>query len=203
MTGDLQWGTNGLLSTDQGASIELGGTGTPYIDLKNNNVDYDTRIQLTGDDSLRIVGGELYQGTGGNWKVPGCRVYDTDSYTGVNIDVRMCNKVSLAGPCKFTLLDSYDNHWAEGTYWGSGTSGWQSFFLDTENWDAPQAGFNTRWGNNGDTTSTIVAEVWDCELYDDYGSDTSVDYLRLKVEDGTGANHCYLVICSTTGNFPL
>ncbi|BAI81874.1 hypothetical protein DEFDS_P254 (plasmid) [Deferribacter desulfuricans SSM1] len=64
VTGNIKWGTDpnskGLLSTDQGASLELGGTGTPYIDFANDGTtDYDVRIQLTGDDELSINGGQL------------------------------------------------------------------------------------------------------------------------------------------------
>jgi hypothetical protein len=61
----IKWGANttsskGLLSTDQGSSIELGGSGVPYIDFANNTSDdYDVRVQLTGDDEISIDGGQL------------------------------------------------------------------------------------------------------------------------------------------------
>lgn len=72
--GALRWGwhesssagrkSRGILSKDQGASIELGGTtgnpitvATPYIDFHNDNdaaVDYDARIMLRSDDGITI-----------------------------------------------------------------------------------------------------------------------------------------------------
>lgn len=54
--GTLAWGDyRGLLSPDQGASIELGGSGTPYIDFSNDAaIDYDARIILPNNDTLRI-----------------------------------------------------------------------------------------------------------------------------------------------------
>jgi hypothetical protein len=63
--GAIKWGTSrGFLTTDQGASIELGGSGTPYIDFINDGAtDYDVRISLPGDDALAIEGGNLGIGT--------------------------------------------------------------------------------------------------------------------------------------------
>ncbi len=62
--GDISWGSRGTLSRDQGASIELGGTGKPYIDFSNDDTsDYDMRIQLTGNDALSIQGGRVGIGT--------------------------------------------------------------------------------------------------------------------------------------------
>ena len=54
--GNLAWGdSKGLLSPDQGASIELGGTGSPYIDFSNDAAtDYDARIILPDNNTLRI-----------------------------------------------------------------------------------------------------------------------------------------------------
>lgn len=59
---ELTWGnfpnTRGTLSPDQGSSIELGGSGTPYIDFSNDmTVDYDVRLRLTGNDTLALEGG--------------------------------------------------------------------------------------------------------------------------------------------------
>jgi hypothetical protein len=63
ITGTGQWGgatSKGSLSIDQGSSIELGGTGSPYIDIANaTGDDFDARIQLTGDDYLSISGANL------------------------------------------------------------------------------------------------------------------------------------------------
>lgn len=57
---DGEWGISGELTDDHGASIELGGTGTPYIDFSNDATsDYDMRIILTGDDGLNIAGGNF------------------------------------------------------------------------------------------------------------------------------------------------
>jgi hypothetical protein len=60
-TSSIKWGTNrGLLGLDQGASLELGGTGTPYIDFINDAVsDYDVRLSLPNDDALAVEGGSL------------------------------------------------------------------------------------------------------------------------------------------------
>jgi len=65
VVGDIKWGTKrGILSVDQGASIELGGTGKPYIDFSNDaTTDYDMRIQLIGDNELSIQGGNVGIGT--------------------------------------------------------------------------------------------------------------------------------------------
>ena len=64
----LGWGnypnTRGTLSSDQGSSIELGGSGMPYIDFSNDmTTDFDMRIKLTGDDALNIEGGSVGIGT--------------------------------------------------------------------------------------------------------------------------------------------
>ena len=57
-SGDVFWGSSGLayLRNNQGGSIELGGSGTPYIDFKNNNVDFDARIMLRNNDLLHFQG---------------------------------------------------------------------------------------------------------------------------------------------------
>ncbi len=59
--GNVKWGTRrGLLKTDQGASLELGGTGSPYVDFSNDSSsDYDARIVLVGNNHLRIDGARL------------------------------------------------------------------------------------------------------------------------------------------------
>lgn len=58
---ELTWGnfpnTRGYLKADQGSSIELGGSGTPYIDFSNDMVsDYDARLTLLGDNELAFQG---------------------------------------------------------------------------------------------------------------------------------------------------
>lgn len=52
------WGTSkGRLSTDQGASMELGGAGTPYIDFSQSVVqDFSARIILSQAGRIQIVG---------------------------------------------------------------------------------------------------------------------------------------------------
>lgn len=56
--GQFQWGTSkAVLSSDQGGSIELGGTGTPYIDFSQNAAqDYSSRLWLAGSGQLQVVG---------------------------------------------------------------------------------------------------------------------------------------------------
>lgn len=74
----VRWGANrGTLSNDQGASIELGGSGTPYIDFSQNMVeDYSGRIMLTQAGRLTVtqdlsvtrdlyVGRDFYLAAGG------------------------------------------------------------------------------------------------------------------------------------------
>jgi len=58
--GELTWGGStsyGALTSDQGASIELGGGSsgyTPYIDFHNDSGNYDSRIMLASDNVLGI-----------------------------------------------------------------------------------------------------------------------------------------------------
>ena len=58
VNGALGWGmTNAGLQTDQGASIELRGDGSPYIDFSNNLVsDYNVRLVLNRNNILEIDG---------------------------------------------------------------------------------------------------------------------------------------------------
>lgn len=59
-TGHLKWGSRGMLKNNQGAAIELGGAGTPYLDFSNDMTsDYDARLILTGDDSLNLSGANI------------------------------------------------------------------------------------------------------------------------------------------------
>ncbi len=67
----LRWGTNlatsrGTLLPDQGSSIDLGGSGQPYINFSNDMAAlpaFDARIILIGDDSLNIEGADVNIGT--------------------------------------------------------------------------------------------------------------------------------------------
>lgn len=58
VNGPINWGTtNAALNTDQGASIELRGDGTPYIDFSNNQEsDYNARLILNQNNVLEIDG---------------------------------------------------------------------------------------------------------------------------------------------------
>jgi hypothetical protein len=58
VNGTLGWGGgNAFLNNDQGASIELRGTGTPYIDFSNDlTSDYKARLILNSNNILQIVG---------------------------------------------------------------------------------------------------------------------------------------------------
>lgn len=58
VVGSIGWGkTNAALNNDQGASIELRGNGTPYIDFSNNpNSDFNARLILNKNNVLEIDG---------------------------------------------------------------------------------------------------------------------------------------------------
>lgn len=63
--GELRWGganSIGRLTADNGSSIKVGGSGTPYIDLSNDMTsDYDARIMLYNNDTLRFYVGSQVQ----------------------------------------------------------------------------------------------------------------------------------------------
>lgn len=61
VSGNIAWGSGGaLLVNNQGGSIELGGSGNPFIDFKNSTSDdYDVRIELVDNNTLQVVGGTL------------------------------------------------------------------------------------------------------------------------------------------------
>jgi hypothetical protein len=65
LTGNVQWGSTGsMLRTDQGGSIELRGTGVPYVDFSNDgSSDYDARMILQADDILMVDGVNVGIGT--------------------------------------------------------------------------------------------------------------------------------------------
>lgn len=58
VNGSIGWGTNGaVLNNDQGSSIELRGTGTPYIDFSNDlTSDYKARLILNSNNVLEVDG---------------------------------------------------------------------------------------------------------------------------------------------------
>ena len=59
--GSIKWGSTGaMLSTDQGASLELRGNGIPYIDFSNDPVTgFDMRMILLNDNWLSVEGGKV------------------------------------------------------------------------------------------------------------------------------------------------
>jgi len=61
VNGNVQWGTAGaMLATNQGAAIELRGTGTPFIDFSNDaSTNYDARLILANDNRLTFQGAEV------------------------------------------------------------------------------------------------------------------------------------------------
>lgn len=61
VNGEISWGSTGAkLSNDQGASLELRGTGIPYIDFSNDAAaDFDARIVLGSDNELVIEGADV------------------------------------------------------------------------------------------------------------------------------------------------
>lgn len=61
VNGDIRWGSAGAsLTSNQGAAMELRGTGTPFIDFSNDaTVDYDARFILQNNDRLVLDGAEL------------------------------------------------------------------------------------------------------------------------------------------------
>jgi hypothetical protein len=58
VNGSIGWGAgNAVLTGDQGASIELRGIGTPYIDFSNDlTSDYKARLILNSNNNLEIDG---------------------------------------------------------------------------------------------------------------------------------------------------
>lgn len=65
VNGEIAWGSQGAkLTTNQGAAIELRGSGIPFIDFSNDqSTDYDVRMILKNDDFLQIDGGNVGIGT--------------------------------------------------------------------------------------------------------------------------------------------
>ena len=59
---ELNWGnypnSKGKLNADSGASIALGGSGTPYLSFSNDmGVGQDFLLYLTGDNNFSVQGG--------------------------------------------------------------------------------------------------------------------------------------------------
>jgi hypothetical protein len=65
VNGEIVWGDHGArLSGDQGASIELRGSGRPFIDFSNDaSTDFDARIILENDNTLHFSNANIGIGT--------------------------------------------------------------------------------------------------------------------------------------------
>jgi len=61
VNGAIRWGSAGAsLTTNQGAAIELRGTGIPFIDFSNDaTVDYDARLVLNNNNQLTVQGADF------------------------------------------------------------------------------------------------------------------------------------------------
>lgn len=83
----VKWGNTGaVLNTDQGASIELRGTGIPYFDFSNDpTTDYDMRLILRNNNELRVDGGDLSLSNRLRWGSTGA-ILNTDQ--GASIELR-------------------------------------------------------------------------------------------------------------------
>jgi hypothetical protein len=58
-SGEFLWASS-QLSSGHGGSIELGGSGTPFLDFSNDtSSDFDVRLLLESDDVLKLDGGKL------------------------------------------------------------------------------------------------------------------------------------------------
>jgi hypothetical protein len=68
--GPVFW-SNSSLTGDSGGSMELGNSGTPYIDFHNKTTgDYDARLILTGNDAVQLNGAS-FAVTNGNLSASG------------------------------------------------------------------------------------------------------------------------------------
>ncbi len=87
LTNRLKWGATGaILNTDQGASIELRGTGVPYFDFSNDaTTDYDMRLILRNNNLLQVTGGDLGLTNRLRWGSTGA-ILNTDQ--GASIELR-------------------------------------------------------------------------------------------------------------------
>lgn len=106
---ELSWGgypnTRGQLKVEHGSSIELGGTGTPYIDFSNDmSIDYDARIILKGNDELAIEGITrintcvLVSYSGGTTYCPSCYYVSSFLATASPSGYMVCCRVAVPPP---------------------------------------------------------------------------------------------------------
>ncbi|MDY8134843.1 hypothetical protein [Aquimarina sp. 2201CG5-10] len=87
VTKQVKWGSTGaVLNTDQGASVELRGTGVPYFDFSNDpTTDFDMRLILRNNNLLSIEGGDLKASDRIRWGNTGA-ILNTDQ--GASIELR-------------------------------------------------------------------------------------------------------------------
>ncbi len=87
--GAIKWGptvSKGMLSSDQGASLELGGLGTPYIDFAQGAEDFSARVILSQASRLRV---ETSDPTNGGLEIQG-KMYNVCFTTGYGLGWGTC-----------------------------------------------------------------------------------------------------------------
>jgi hypothetical protein len=95
--GEILWGSGpwGKLITDNGASIQLGGSGTPYISFSNDAANYDANITLISNNRIVIDGVSV-------------RSYDGRTSPG-SIPTYVGSRAQIPGCIRFTFTSS-SNH---------------------------------------------------------------------------------------------
>ncbi len=105
------WGTGGVLSTANGGSLELGSTGTPFIDFSNDAAsDFDARLVLNNNNSVELQGAELVT-SGGLVLADGTNLDDAPTlncscFTNPNPAIvigAVVNESTMAVPAGFTV----------------------------------------------------------------------------------------------------
>ncbi|MEI7528450.1 MAG: hypothetical protein WCK76_05845 [Elusimicrobiota bacterium] len=89
VVGAIKWGSSaskGILSSDQGASLELGGLGTPYIDFAQGAEDFSARVILSQASRLRV---ETADPTNGGLEIQG-KMYNVCFTTGYGLGWGTC-----------------------------------------------------------------------------------------------------------------
>jgi hypothetical protein len=157
-TGDIRWGSNSMLSADQGGSIELGGdnanagTGKPYIDFHQVGLaqDYNVRIQNDANGRLSLFASTLYAsgriGLGTTAPVKNLHIQGGSSaplmdddrarpgiaLTGDYPELNLFSAVGNDNHGPTIRLGAYDNEVNKTTYkhWVIGTAGRNAAFLD-------------------------------------------------------------------------
>lgn len=100
---------------------------------------------------------------------------------------------SMGTYCQFTIFDESDKHISHGMYTSRLRQGvrdiWTSVFMSSES-----GGVGRKYGENGDSDYELIAESWDCELYDDSSAEESNTQFSFKVQDGT-SSQCWVLVC--------